>query len=121
MPLTTRWIKQKPPLIERVHTSSACVFLPLEIRFLCHLRTDTHVATSSESEKGREQDNNHNHSLDRKKMSEPSPAVIKKTQDTLGKYVKRPPLTDKLLKKPPFRFLHDVINAVINFILIKKG
>lgn len=47
-----------------------------------------------------------------------SPAVIKKTQDTLGKYVKKPQLSEKLLKKPPFRFLHDVINVVsaeVNF------
>ncbi|XP_068214871.1 TRAF3-interacting protein 1 isoform X2 [Palaemon carinicauda] len=41
------------------------------------------------------------------------PAIIKKTQEELGQYVKKPPLTDKLLSKPPFRFLHDIINAVI--------
>ncbi|XP_011202813.2 TRAF3-interacting protein 1 [Bactrocera dorsalis] len=40
-------------------------------------------------------------------------SVIKLTQQTLGKYVKKPPLTEKLLTKPPFRFLHDVFNAVI--------
>lgn len=45
-------------------------------------------------------------------MSEIDPAVVKKTQDLLGKFVKRPPLTEKLLKKPPFRFLHDIINVV---------
>lgn len=38
--------------------------------------------------------------------------VIKATQNSLGKFVKRPPLTDKLLKKPPFRFLHDVVTTV---------
>lgn len=45
-------------------------------------------------------------------MSEIDPAIVKKTQDLLGKFVKRPPLTEKLLKKPPFRFLHDIINVV---------
>jgi len=38
--------------------------------------------------------------------------IIKKTQDTLGKIIQKPPLTDKLLQKPPFRFLHDVITSV---------
>lgn len=39
--------------------------------------------------------------------------VIKATQSSLGKYIKRPPLNEKLLKKPPFRFLHDIITNVI--------
>lgn len=42
------------------------------------------------------------------------PDVIKKTQDSLKKHIKKPPLTDKLLKKPPFRFLHDIITNVIS-------
>ncbi|XP_062540255.1 TRAF3-interacting protein 1 [Armigeres subalbatus] len=46
-------------------------------------------------------------------MGDPDSATIKKTQTVLGKYVKKPALTDKLLKKPPFRFLHDVLNVVI--------
>ncbi|XP_035449909.1 TRAF3-interacting protein 1 [Spodoptera frugiperda] len=41
------------------------------------------------------------------------PDIIKSTQLSLGKYVKRPPLSDKLLKKPPFRFLHDIVTTVI--------
>lgn len=40
------------------------------------------------------------------------PEVIKTTQDTLGKFVKKPPLTEKLLKKPPFKFIHDVVKVV---------
>ena len=50
-----------------------------------------------------------------------SQTSIKKTQDLLGKYVKKPPLTDKLLSKPPFRFLHDVISAVIRETGICQG
>ncbi|XP_015116724.1 TRAF3-interacting protein 1 [Diachasma alloeum] len=46
---------------------------------------------------------------------------IKKTQDLLSKYVKKPPLTEKLLRKPPFRFLHDTINAVIKETGFLKG
>lgn len=39
-------------------------------------------------------------------------AVLKKTQDTLGKVIKKPPLTEKLLSKPPFRYLHDIFSEV---------
>ncbi|GAB0087642.1 hypothetical protein DMENIID0001_019750 [Sergentomyia squamirostris] len=54
-------------------------------------------------------------------MGELNDAVIKKTQEVLGKYVKKPPLTEKLLTKPPFRFLHDVINVVIKETGFLKG
>jgi hypothetical protein len=40
------------------------------------------------------------------------PEIMKKTQETLGKFVKKPPLSEKLLKKPPFKFLFDVICVV---------
>lgn len=39
--------------------------------------------------------------------------IIKETQKSVGKLIKRPQLTDKLLQKPPFRFLHDIIKAII--------
>ncbi|CAG4957533.1 unnamed protein product [Colias eurytheme] len=45
--------------------------------------------------------------------SDLDPNIIKATQTSLGKYVKRPPLSDKLLKKPPFRFLHDIVTSVL--------
>ena len=48
-------------------------------------------------------------------------SVIKKTQDTLGKVIKKPPLTDKLLSKPPFRFLHDILTEVIKNTGVLKG
>ncbi|KAF7280000.1 hypothetical protein GWI33_006516 [Rhynchophorus ferrugineus] len=46
-------------------------------------------------------------------MSNINPDIITKTQKYLGKYVKKPALTEKLLSKPPFRFLHDIIKVVI--------
>ena len=39
-------------------------------------------------------------------------AVLLRTRETLGKVIKKPPLTDKLLSRPPFRFLHDIVNEV---------
>lgn len=54
--------------------------------------------------------------LNKVKMSDVNPAVIKLTQQLLGKYVEKPQMSDKLLSKPPFRFLHDVINAVRLFL-----
>lgn len=44
--------------------------------------------------------------------------IIKATQNALGKYVKRPPLSEKLLKKPPFRFLHDIVTSVSQILIL---
>ena len=41
-----------------------------------------------------------------------SPAVLKKTKATLGSVITKPPLTDKLLQRPPFKYLHDIITEV---------
>jgi len=40
-------------------------------------------------------------------------AVIQKTIKILKKSVKKTPLTPKLLGKPPFRYLHDLISEII--------
>jgi TRAF3-interacting protein 1 len=50
-------------------------------------------------------------------MAEIDGSIVKRTQETLGKYVKRPPLTEKLLLRPPFRFLHDIV-TMASYILI---
>ncbi|KAM4698295.1 TRAF3-interacting protein 1 [Rhinophrynus dorsalis] len=49
------------------------------------------------------------------------PAVLRRTQDTLGKVIRKPPLTDKLLGKPPFRYLHDILTEVIRTTGFFKG
>lgn len=49
------------------------------------------------------------------------PSVIRRTQETLGKVIKKPPLTDKLLGKPPFRYLHDILTEVIRTTGFLKG
>ncbi|XP_034549650.1 TRAF3-interacting protein 1 isoform X2 [Notolabrus celidotus] len=48
-------------------------------------------------------------------------SVVKKTQDTLGKVIKKPPLTEKLLTKPPFRYLHDIFSEIIKATGFMKG
>uniref|UniRef100_A0A8D2N3B0 TRAF3-interacting protein 1 N-terminal domain-containing protein n=1 Tax=Zonotrichia albicollis TaxID=44394 RepID=A0A8D2N3B0_ZONAL len=39
-------------------------------------------------------------------------AVSRQTRETLGQVIRKPPLTDALLSKPPFRYLHDLISEV---------
>uniref|UniRef100_H3CU11 TRAF3-interacting protein 1 n=1 Tax=Tetraodon nigroviridis TaxID=99883 RepID=H3CU11_TETNG len=48
-------------------------------------------------------------------------AVVKKTQETLGKVIKKPVLTEKLLNRPPFRFLRDIFVEVIKNTGFMKG
>ncbi|XP_054976702.1 TRAF3-interacting protein 1 isoform X4 [Sorex araneus] len=48
-------------------------------------------------------------------------AVVRRTQEALGKVIRRPPLTEKLLNKPPFRYLHDIITEVIRVTGFMKG
>lgn len=40
--------------------------------------------------------------------------VTAKTIDLLSKFIKKTPLNVKLLSKPPFRYLHDLITETIN-------
>ncbi|KAJ1494411.1 microtubule-binding protein MIP-T3-domain-containing protein [Baffinella frigidus] len=39
-------------------------------------------------------------------------ASIAETQKVLGAIIQKPKLTEGLLKKPPFRFLHDIVTEV---------
>ncbi|XP_068186214.1 TRAF3-interacting protein 1 isoform X2 [Antennarius striatus] len=50
-----------------------------------------------------------------------SNTAVEKTQDTLGKIIKKPLLTQKLLGRPPFRFLHDIFTEVIRTTGFMKG
>ena len=42
-------------------------------------------------------------------MADLDQETIVQTQAMLGKVIKKPVLTDKLLRRPPFKFLHDII------------
>ena len=44
--------------------------------------------------------------------------IIKKTQDTLGRIIQAPSLTEKLLNRPPVQFLQDITKSVRQKILI---
>ncbi|XP_077584135.1 TRAF3-interacting protein 1-like isoform X2 [Stigmatopora nigra] len=48
-------------------------------------------------------------------------SIVKKTQDALGRVIKKPPLTEKLLSKPPFRYLHDIFTEIIRTTGFLKG
>ncbi|XP_049584794.1 TRAF3-interacting protein 1-like isoform X2 [Syngnathus scovelli] len=54
-------------------------------------------------------------------MATTNSQIIKKTQSTLGKVIKKPALTEKLLSKPPFRYLHDIFSEIIRTTGFMKG
>ena len=41
-------------------------------------------------------------------------SLIAKVQEKVGALIQKPKMTEKLLSKPPFRFLHDTISAIIS-------
>lgn len=41
-------------------------------------------------------------------------SLIAETKAKMGELISKPKMSDKLLSKPPFRFLHDTVTAVIN-------
>ncbi len=48
-------------------------------------------------------------------------ALVATTQASLGAVLKRPPLTDKLLARPPFRFLHDILMELLRTVAFLDG
>lgn len=38
--------------------------------------------------------------------------LIKQVQSSLTKHINKPQLTEKLLSKPPFKFIHDIVTNV---------
>lgn len=41
-------------------------------------------------------------------------SLIISTKDLIGSIIQKPKMSEKLLSKPPFRFLHDTITAITN-------
>ncbi|XP_053925269.1 TRAF3-interacting protein 1 [Cuculus canorus] len=48
-------------------------------------------------------------------------AVVRRTQESLGRVIRRPPLSERLLGRPPFRYLHDILAEVIRVTGFLKG
>lgn len=49
------------------------------------------------------------------------PGIVKKTQDTLGRVIQAPALTEKLLSRPPVQFIQDIVKSVIKNTGFMKG
>ncbi|XP_069716773.1 TRAF3-interacting protein 1 isoform X2 [Phaenicophaeus curvirostris] len=48
-------------------------------------------------------------------------AAVRRTQEALGRVIRRPPLSDRLLSRPPFRYLHDIVTEVIRVTGFLRG
>merc|ERR1711966_244167 len=70
----------------------------------------------ADAEPGEDEPKTKKKKKDRKKVQ-----WIEGTRQTLGSLITRPTLTDKYLKKPPFRFLHAVISEVIRATSFGEG
>lgn len=45
-------------------------------------------------------------------------AIIKKTQETLGRIITAPSLTEKLLNRPPVQFVQDIVKSVSIYVFV---
>merc|ERR1712139_71831 len=54
-------------------------------------------------------------------MGDEDAAFIVPTQETLGALITKPKMTYKYLKKPPFRFLHDIVMEVVKVTGFAQG
>ena len=48
-------------------------------------------------------------------------ALIERTKSLMGELISKPKMVDKLLSKPPFRFLHDTISSVASTTGFSEG
>ena len=47
-------------------------------------------------------------------MAESLEVVVPRAKELVSALITKPKMSEKLLSKPPFRFLHDTVSAIVN-------